>query len=306
MSCSFFAFLSKKTEGADSMDLFDFETEKSTESLESSFKRLVQWYKEDGNPVRERISYLPSDLRVRLNEFEEEGWIKFENKYTSFSIPNHLKDFYSPDERVDMIIGKMEKLYEDGNIFDLLKFNSPSCEFATKKDRDEFYLLEKDARKHFAKDVVSNKLALQYFTQNESSRGTKINRFSTSLEKEAVKTLAEEIIPISDIDEIEHYFKTTAFFCGICKTSGQAEVRVISPILFDIACLCEAKTEKQVKLIISYAGGSSTNLYTTKYRIVYPKSWSTQRYFDELTPELIDVMFSNHDRLCRLYGVEAT
>ncbi|MFS0783439.1 hypothetical protein [Bacillus sp. 1P06AnD] len=53
--------------------------------------------------------------------------------------------------------------------------------------------------------------------------------------------------------------------------------------------------------ILSYTGGSWCNVQSKRYKLLYPEGWNDQTYTDSLTPDDMEKIFSDIDRLKRLH-----
>ncbi|MEQ2529059.1 hypothetical protein WMO40_20505 [Bacillaceae bacterium CLA-AA-H227] len=287
------------------MDLFDFiemTTPKTETEIQSHFEILKQEFKKCGNNWGMRKETLPNSVISYLLDFEERKWISFHPQNRSIiTIPNELRSWHTPEEAVDSIIEEIEEAYEKGNYQKAVGCRwHPHFEFPTKKLRDQYYQLSSQAFDSAARKLVHEQKALTYFIKNVEARGTRMNFFSEPLEKEVIKVASEEISLILDYDEMKHYFKTHAFFCGLPNHSYRPEIKVPLMGRLELAALCEATELKDISLILSYVGGSWTNL-NSKYKIVYPPGWDFFRVFEETsTPEAMAVI--EHE-LARLSGL---
>ncbi|MCM3454778.1 hypothetical protein M3685_12685 [Heyndrickxia oleronia] len=286
----------------DLLEMLEYIQPKTEEEINEHFEILKQLAKKRGNYYGMSKDSLPDELIPYLLDFEERQWIKFYgDDRRGITIPDYLRDWHTPEEAVEHVIEEMEEAYLTGDYQKALgsrwhpNFNFPSNELA-----NEYYRLKSQAFDIYAQKLVSEQKALDYFMNNESIRGTRMNRFSEQLEKDVVKVASEEIRLITDFNDMKDYFDTHAFFCGISKHSYRPEIKVVTATRLVLAALCEATESKDIAYILSYTGGSWTGL-NSKYKIVYPSNWDFNRVFDEMsTPEAMAVIESEMQRLQRL------
>ncbi|WP_019156910.1 hypothetical protein [Robertmurraya massiliosenegalensis] len=286
------------------MDLFDFiETKpKSETDILDHFQILKQTFKNKRNIWGIRKSDLPNEVIPYLLDFEERKWIKFySGDRSGVSLKHDLRDWHTPDEAIESIVEEAEEAYLNGNYQKALGCRwHPHFEFATRDLQFQFWELNKKAFDSFAQRLVQEQKALDYFMNNEEVRGSKISRFSEKLEKAVIKVASEEISLIKDYNEMKSYFEKHAFFCGLPTHSYRPEIKVIIPTRLVLAALCEATELKDISLILTYTGGTWTNL-NGNYTIVYPPGWDFFRVFEETsTPEAMSVIASEIERLNRL------
>ncbi|RKJ27626.1 hypothetical protein D7X33_42785, partial [Butyricicoccus sp. 1XD8-22] len=121
------------------------------------------------------------------------------------------------------------------------------------------------------------------------------------------------IIPITDFDQMDDFFRTHVFFMGRrdwqegyrqdFEIPPYPEFKRLSPSYFDIACLCEAEDEKAVKLILDYSG--SVYGYSEKnsdLTFLYPNGWSMEKYESTLTDKDRELIRKDKERLKRLHS----
>lgn len=289
---------------------FDFDQKRSEEEVIGAFELLKQEFKKRGNYHCMNKNELPFPVRSLCYCFEERGWIKLEE---SRVYPRRdLLDFHTADEAIEGYQEAIEKLlnrekkcwYRD--FLSVRNFFGP-CEFESKEERARFYQL-----KHEITKEAAMALGLDHFLNVPTSRGTKMNRFSSKWEKKHVlPMIAKRVIPLSSYEDVEQFFQTYAFFCGRrdwvwgstnSNIPAYPEYKTVMLTEFDIACLAEAKDEKTISLILSYTGGSWINQYSEKYKILYPVGWSYQKYQESLTCDDLEIIFADMERLDRLHG----
>jgi hypothetical protein len=286
----------------DLLDLIEMIEPKSEEEIQAHFEILKQSFKKQGNIWGMRKCNLPNEVIPYLLDFEEKKWMQFySNDRSGVSIRQDLRSWHTPDEAVESILEEIEEAYLKGNYQKALgcrwhpHFHFPSIEF-----ENRFYVLRDKAFDSYARKLVQEQKALDYFMNNEEGRGSIMNRFSEKNEKSVIKAASEEISLITDYDEMKQYFKTHAFFCGLPTYSYRPDIKVVTAGRLVLAALCEATELKEISLILSYTGGSWTSL-NGDYTIVYPAGWDFLRIFEETsTPEAMEVIFRESERLKRL------
>lgn len=289
------------------MDLLDFiemAEPKSESDIQQHFEILKQDFKKKGNIYGTHVKYLPSELKPFLIEWEERQWIQYYAERSCITIPSELRDWHTPEEAVESIMEEAEDAYSKGNYEKALGCRwHPSVQFPTKEEIFKFWELQNQAFDSLARRLVQEQVALDYFMNNESARGTKIDFFSKKLEKEVIKVASEVISLITDYDEMKNYFNKHAFFCGLPTYNYRPDIKVPTVGRLELAALCEATTFKEIHLILSYVGGSWTNLNDQKYTIVYPPGWDVFRVFEETsTPEAMAVIESEIARIDSIYN----
>lgn len=124
-------------------------------------------------------------------------------------------DYHTPEEAIENYQIVIESLlnrdkkcwYKD---FLSARNNAGPCEFKTEEDRERFSKMKKEVTKEAAIT-----LGLDHFMNVPSSRGHKMNQFDSKWEKKhVIPMIAEKIIPMTDYDDVEEFFKTHSFFCG--------------------------------------------------------------------------------------------
>lgn len=289
------------------MDLLDFiemAAPKTEQEIASHFEILKQMFKKRGNNYGMSVTGIPSEIKPYLLDFEEQKWIQYYSERRYITIPTEFRDWHTPDEAVESIIEQAEEAYLNSNYQMALGVRwHPSFEFASTELRNKYWELSRKAFDGFARRLVQEKKALDYFMKNVEARGSQINRFSEKLEKEVIKVASEEISLILDYDEMKKYFDSHAFFCGLPTYNYQPDIKVIFAGRLVLAALCEATELKDIRLILSYTGGSWTKLNDKRYTIVYPPGWDFFRVFEETsTPEAVAVIESEIARLNRLHN----
>lgn len=293
--------------------IFDFEIENDAteEDIKSAFSLLVQAFKKRLNPACMGKDNIPKECKRYLSYFIERKWIEL--KGAVVYVDENLIDYHTPEELADFLYENMENIMlEDKKCWytDFLPVinHSGAIRYRNKEDKEKFWELKSEIIKTFA-----IKLGLKHFLTVPSSRGHMMGRFSSKWEKKhVIPFIAEKVIPMTNFDEIEKFFKEHAFFCGRrdwvwgdqgnMKTAPYPEYKSIMLSAFDIACLVEATDVKTVALILSHTGGAWCNYNSDRYKILYPDGWSYQRYLNSLTPNDLEVIFKDIERLDRLHN----
>jgi hypothetical protein len=286
----------------DLLDLIEMTEPKSEEDIQTHFEILKQSFKKQGNIWGMRKGNLPNEVIPYLLDFEERKWIQFfSNDRSGVSIRQDLRNWHTPDEAVESIIEEIEEAYLKGNYQKALGCRwNPHFHFPSKELENRFYDLKNKAFDSYARKLVQEQKALDYFMNNAEVRGSIMNRFSEKIEKNVIKVASEEISLIKDYDEMKQFFKTHAFFCGLPTYSYRPEIKVVMATRLELAALCEATELKEISLILSYTGGTWTSL-NGDYTIVYPAGWDFLRIFEETsTPEAMAVILEESERLKRL------
>lgn len=294
------------------LSLFDFDfsgEENSFEDKKAVFETLLDYFKELRNPYTMNIEYLPLKVKTYLDNFEAEGWIKIEqnrieikHQYIKFHTVEELADEYQA--KMDHWLNKPDVCWYN-DILQVRNFFGP-IRFKDKNDQKAFYLEKNRITKEAAKQ-----LGLNHFINKPSSRGHKMSPFDSKWTKEHVlPTIVEHVISITDIDEMYQFFREHTFFFGRrdwnwdkspVQTAPYAEYRAFLPTEFDLACLCEAKDLKTVKLIMDYQGSAFGGDLMNR-KIIYPNGWSYERYEATLTDEDKELIKKDKERLARLHG----
>lgn len=288
--------------------LFDFEFESSTteEDIVAAFEHFKQVFKKMGNYHSTSMDRLPFEIRSFVHHFEERKWIQFDG--SRLTPRRDLLDYKTAEEVAEEYQNILQEILSRKSYCwysDILSVrnNIEPFEFSSEEERQRFYELKAE----ITKETVLT-LGLNHFLNVPSSRGMKMNRFSSKWEKKhVIPFIASLVIPITDYDEMKAFFKNNAFFCGRrdwaweMQTTPYPEFKTIMLTEFDVAALCEAKDEKTVSLILSYTGGSWCNSGSEKYKILYPDGWSYERYQSTLTFDDVDLIFADMERLNRLH-----
>lgn len=261
---------------------FDFEQTKSEEEITAAFEILKQEFKKRGNYHCMNMNDLPIQVRSFFYDMAERGWLKI--KESRVYPKRDLLDYHTAEEAIEGYQTAIEELlsrekkcwYND--FLSARNFSGP-CEFKSKEDKDRYHKMKHDITKEAAIT-----LGLDHFINVPTSRGHKMNRFDSKWEKKhVIPMIAERVIPMTNYDDVEEFFRTHAFFCGRrdwvwgasnIPIPAYPEYKTVMVSQFDIACLAEAKDEKTISLTLSYTGGSWSNHDTERYRILYPEGWS--------------------------------
>lgn len=284
------------------LDYIEMSNPKTESEILGNFEILKQLVKQQGNYYGISRDCIPNEVIPFLLDFEERQWIKFYGEdRRGITIPDHLREWHTPEEAVDIIIEEIEEAYILGDYQKAVGCRwHPNFNFPSKKLANDFYKLKSQAFDSSIRKLIQEQKALGYFMKNESIRGTKMNRFSDPLGKDVIKVASEEIILIQDYDEMKRYFETHAFFCGLLSHNYKPDIKVVTATRLVLAALCEAKSTKEISLILSYTGGSWTNL-NGNYKVVYPTGWDFFRVFNEVSiPEALAVIEAEQARLKRL------
>lgn len=294
--------------------LFDFDFSKdqnkmfSDEMVKEKFRELQLIVKNSGNGYYTEIRSLPRDLVLYLEEFRSRGWI--ENRGDGITIPSQHLIYHTVEEVVESFREKVEKALSDPNVSWYKTVLSVINGLGTTPVRWKDEKAKKEARRrmHEISRNAAKRLGLNHFLAVPSSRGMKINIFSSKFAKEQVLPLiAKYVIPITDYEEMDDFFNHHFFFFGrddweTRKMCPYPDFRMVTPSMFEKACLCEAKDEKTVKLILDYAGCSFGGERIKKLPCLYPDGWSYERYLETLTEDDKAKIREDQERLKRLHG----
>lgn len=290
------------------MTLFDFEIDNEVKESDilAGFELFKQEFKQLGNYHSASLSALSPGLRPYLIHFQDKGWIKISRGRIE---PNRdLLDYHTPEEAVEMYQESIDLLLKQTNVNwynSLLPASHFTVTFKNNEDKERFYKLKAVVTKETAM-----KLGLKHFLEIPSARGSKMNRFDSKWErKHVLPMIAEWIIPMTDYDEIDRFFRTHAFFCGRrdwawndSNATPYAEYKTVMPGSLHLAALAEAQDVKTVGLILSYTGGSWSKREATTRKILYPDGWSHEKYTETLTADDLDRIYQDLERLDRLHG----
>lgn len=304
------------------LSLFDFDFTEANKDMFTSkkiseqFAVLQKLFKERKNSYCMNISDLPRDMIVYIDEFEKEGWIERHNG-GAINIKDEYLIYHTPEEVIeeyrqviDSVLARPSySWYED--ILPVVNFGPMPIRFKSDEERNLIYKLRKEVVKE-----TTIKLGLKHFIEVPSSRGHKMNPFPSKwARKYVLPMIAELVIPITDYDEMENFFNAHVFFMGRrdwdrdgyrsdYKIPPYPEFKKLCPGSFDIACLCEAKDEKTVELVLDYSGSSYG--YTEKVRddliYLYPQGWSMERYQSSLTNTDKELIKQDQERLKKLHS----
>lgn len=287
------------------------DVKKRKERVSNAFDELLELAKKRGNPIYIGIKNLPSNIKLYLLDFKENGWIEVRNdaiqikrKYLKFHTVNELVEEYRSS--ANELLAKPDVCWYK-HFLNLRNFFGP-IQYKSDQIRNEFYIEKSKVTKELAM-----KLGLNHFMKVPSSRGHIMNSVSSKWAKKYVlPVIAEHVIPITDINEMENFFKKHAFFFGRrdwdWEKSGSFKVpaypvfKIFSPTEFNLACLSQAKDEKTVALIFKYMSHSSGRGVLNNRTIIYPAGWSMERYEQSLTDEDKEVIQLDKERLARLHN----
>lgn len=297
------------------LTLFDFdftdEGETTYEQVEQAFKEVQEISKSRGNPYFMGLTSIEAKTRMLFPEFEKAGWIKLRG--SGFEILEDYLVYHTVEELINDYRIKSEALLNKpkvcwyGDFLSLRNHHRP-IRFASEDDRELYHDEKSKVTKEYAL-----KLGLDHFMNVPSSRGMKMSgNFSTAWSKENVlPIIAEKVIAITDIEEMDDYFRRHVFFYGRrdfdkkgynkdYKIPPYPEYRSFSPTEFDLACLCQADDQKTVQLIFDYMGCAYGGIRNKE--IIYPPGWSKEVYEDSLTAEDKEVIRLDKERLERLHN----
>src|SRR5690606_6307513 len=157
---------------------------------------------------------------------------------------------------------------------------------------------------------IAYRLGLEHFKNVPTSRGSKMSSLDSKWQQENVLPLiAKHVIPMMDMDEIEEFFRSHAFFCGRWDWNSKGapprpEVKGFYPTEFELACLSQATDEKTVKEIFDYMGCSMGSGVSEGKTLIFPDGWSKEKYYESLTEEDKRILEEDRLRLERLHGRE--
>lgn len=300
------------------IDLFAFDfTEENKgliteEKILNQFEILQNMFKKKRNAYFYSLKDLPNDMMVYLDEFKKRGWIEERGNGINI-VDQHLK-YHTVEEitnefkkMIDTVLSNPDvNYYKD--VLPVINSGATPIRYKDEKTKNEI----NQAKKEIIKDTVI-KLGLKHFLDNPSARGYKINPFSSKWPRENVlPIIAEKVIPMTDYDDIDNYFKKHVFFFGRrdWDRSGYRKdydippypeyVRLM-PSCLEIASLCEAKDKDTVKLILDYSGCSfGHEEKQSNLTYVYPKGWSYEKYLESLSKEDLYLIKEDQERIKKL------
>jgi hypothetical protein len=298
--------------------LFDFdftESQKemfSEERVSKKFRELQGIFKKRRNAYFVSLSEIPRDILMYLEEFEKRGWIERRgdlNNRSGINILDPYLAFHTVDEVVEPFRQEMRRKLASPdvnwykNVLDLANGS-----YGPIRWKDDEVKEEASRQMHEISKKAAMELGLKHFIEVPSSRGAKMDPFDSKWSrKHVLPVIAEKVIPITDYEEMDNFFRSHMIFFGRddWKPYGDTpypNFKQLLPSMFHLACLCEAKDEKTVKLILDYAGSSYGRKETSDFTYLYPEGWSYERYLESLTDEDKEKIRQDQDRLKRLHG----
>lgn len=281
------------------------------ERIKTAFEELLDYSKGRGNPVYIGKKSIPPNAKLYLMDFAKKGWVQL--RHDGLQILREYIKFHTVDELIEEYRNSANELlakpgvcwYKD--FLELRNFYGP-IQFKEEEDRKQFRI-EKDK----VTKEVALKLGLDHFMNVPSSRGHQMNSISSKwAKKHVLPVIAEHVIPITDIDEMESFFESHVFCFGrrdwdwenSCSFNVPAypEFKKFSPTEFDLACLTQAEDEKTVALIFKYMGHSSGWGIMDGRTVIYPHGWSMEKYEESLTEEDLEIIQKDKERLARLHN----
>lgn len=303
------------------LDLFDFDFTEENEDLmtdERVFEQLEvlqNLFKEHNNGYYMRISDLPRGMVLYLDEFEKRGWIEYRDSNAINLLDDYLK-YHTLEEVAYAFQSRIDRALNNPNVswyetvLPIMSSGVIPIRCKNKDIEEEMRKIENEIRVEAA---IS--LGLDHFLEVPSSRGMKMHPFSSKWSAENVLPLiAESIIPITDYNEMNSFFRENVLFFGRRDWDRDGirndydippypEFRRLLPCTFSIACLCEATDIETIKLILDYSGSSYGNYEKrTDLNILYPDGWSMERYESSLTDEDKELIRLDQERLKRLHS----
>src|SRR5699024_3803433 len=157
------------------------------------------------------------------------------------------------------------------------------------------------------------KFGLNHFKEVPSSRGYKIGVISKWAQENILPVIAKDVLELTTFDEVKKYFKENCFFFGrndwerSCYSNDYQIPPFpvywkIIPTIFETACLVQAETEQDIKLVLEYVGYASGSKIEKNSNIIYQKNWYFERYIDSLTDKDKELLREDRERLKRLHG----
>lgn len=301
------------------LTLFDFDfTEANNEILSKErvseqFAVLQKLFKKRRNSYFMGLNELPKDMLIYIDEFEKMGWI--ERRNGGINILNPYLDYHTVDEVVDEFKTMVDHAlnqpdvswYE--NVLPVVNHGAIPIRVKDEETKKQMYRQQKEIIKEATK-----KLGLKHFLQVPSSRGHKMNPFSSKWSRQHVlPTVIQYVKTITDYDEMESFFNNHVFFFGrrdwnfgksTIPIPPYPEFKRLTPGYFDIACLCEATDDKTIELILEYSGvvfGYSER-ENGQLKYIYPQGWSMERYESTLTDEDKKLIEEDQERLKKLHS----
>lgn len=286
----------------------------SLEDVQKVFRELITYSKNLNNPISIRRSSLSENIKKFLPRFKKEGWVKVhsQNPDILFIEPS-LLDYRSIDEQLQEYEEGFRKLlqkedfcwYKDG----LSYRNFFHYSFKTEEERDVFY-----KRKREVTIQIALELGLKHWKEVPTSRGQKSGGYSKWSKKYLLPAIVEKVLTIKDINELENFFNESTFYFGREDEDTTGCTIPIPPYPcfkklmlteFSLACLAQAKQEKEVYEILDYAGYSMGGIDlgdSSNKKYVYPKGMSFDTYLESLTANDLKLMADDKERLKRLHG----
>src|SRR5699024_3802840 len=290
------------------VDLFDydFSEEVTDEKLEEYFYEIQLIFKGNGNGRLLLEEDIQGKIKPFLHYMMEKGWLIYSPNKTGYDVHDEHVIYHSVDELIEEY---REKIYgtfklmkeEDMNYYDHLLpvINSCSPPIRWTQNTEKRKQVE-IAKKEIVKDVETQ-LSLQHFLEKPKSRGYQTNPMGTKWAKKNVLPIIIDNVQITeDIEEIKQFFYTRIWFMG--RDDWKSNIhppyplyKRIMPSSFQLACLAEAVTSKEVKLILKYAnaGFGYTEKTSDELEYVYPGDWSYERYMLSLTKDDLNLIRSD-------------
>lgn len=292
------------------INLFDFDFTDSYEekfkekNIVKQFNELKTIFKEKMNPYYMDLESIPREMNFYLDEFLKRGWI--EKRGNGFSLLDEYIDYHTVEEVISSYKKALSKVLkkEDvcwyNDILPVVNFASSPIRYKNEKERKMIY----KEKEKVIKDVALS-LGLEHFINKPSARGPKLTAFGSKWSREYVLPMvAEQIIPITDYDEMKAFFYNHVFFFGRRdweneNTAPYAVFKSLMPSYLELASLCEANDLKTVQLIFEYVG-FVTGIAKGKI-VLYPSGWSMERYEKTLTTDDKILIQQDQERLKRLH-----
>lgn len=279
------------------------------ERVKNAFKELLVFSKKRNNPSFISSKGLPVKIRNYVLDFKKNGWIDTEK--SMLQIKEEYINFHTVEELIDDYQISIKSLLSKPNLcwykdfLQLRNFSGPR-RFKNKSDKDRFY----NEKSKITKEVALQ-LGLNHFINVPSSRGHKMSAISSKwARKYVIPTLAKYVIPITDIDKMESFFKNHTFFFGrrdwdwegLSNIPAYPTFKAFSPTEFELACLTQVEDENTLKMIFDYLGYATGSGLLENRRIVFPEGWSIERYEESLTEEDKELIGLDKERLKRLHA----
>lgn len=296
---------------------FDFSEEKTVKDYEKMFTEILEISKQKGNPYCLSREYLPPHIGMMdIFEMEKLGFLKTWKDYLEISDDKLF--YHTLDEALAIFEKKMAKACNKENVCwykDVISVSHGTgiSRWQSKELSNAFYLEKEKIVRRYAEQF-----GLKHFKEVPSSRGIKIRSFSSWEKENVLPVISKFVLATDNYDEIKGYFRGSSFFMGFNRGGylPYPDFKSFIPTTFDIVCLSEAKTEKDVTLIFEYIGCSMGGVlcvinniskdkkYLAGKKIIYPEGWSWERYIETLTDEDKENIKADLQRLNRLHNEE--